>query len=109
MKDILIKSLIISILVSLSGSVIFDIFFAKRTEPYVFSPEEMAENEKLTVKELTEKYGNPKIISGIDYVLNYPMDWWFWQQKLKLIIFYFFMIFFSCISIGYWRLRKTNT
>ncbi len=109
MKDILFKSLIIAILVSISGSVLSDILFAMRTEPYVFSDKEMEENENLTVKELTEKYGDQKIIYGLDYVLNYPMSWLFWQQKLKVIGFYLVMIFFSCISLGYWKYSKSFT
>lgn len=109
MKDTLIKCLIISILFSLSGNVISDALFAMRTEPNVFSDKEMEENENLTIKELTEKYGDPKMISGLDYVLNYPMSWLFWLQKLKIIGFYFVMIFFSCFSLGYWKYSKSFT
>lgn len=109
MKDILIKSLIIAIIASISGSVLSDVLFAMRTEPYVFYDDEMEENENLTIKELTKKYGDPKIISGLDYVLNYPLSLLFWQQKLKVIGFYFVMIFFSCISLGYWKFGKGFT
>ncbi len=109
MKDILIKSLVIAILASISGSVLSDVLFAMRTETYVFSEKEMKENENLTVQEFTKKYGNTKIISGLDYVLNYPTSWSFWQQKLKVTSFYFVMIFISCISSGYWKYRKSFT
>lgn len=109
MKEILIKSLVIASLVAVLGSVVSDIFFAQRTEPYIFSEEEMAENQDLTLKEFSEKYKEPKIISGFQYVLNYPLDWWFWEQKLKLIAFNFCTILISCILVGSWRLRKTDT
>ncbi len=106
MKDILIRSLIIAMLVAILGDITSDILFAQRTEPYIISKEEMSQYEKLTLKELSGKFEKQKVISGFEYVLNYPTTWVFWKIKLKIFAFRFCVILLSAIWAGYWGFRK---